>query len=35
MTTGEKVGFMFLSMFAGVGLFFTAISTGLIQVAFG
>jgi len=35
MTLGEKIVLIVLSMLAGIGLFFTAISTGLINVAFG
>lgn len=33
--TGQIIALVSLSMLAGIGLFFVAISTGLIQVAFG
>lgn len=33
--TGQIIALVCLSMLAGIGLFFVAISTGLIQVAFG
>lgn len=35
MNTAHLIGLIALSMLAGVGAFFTAMSTGLINVAFG
>ena len=35
MSTGMLGGLIALSMLAGIGLFFVAISTGLITVVFG
>jgi hypothetical protein len=35
MSSSGIFGIVLLSMFAGVGLYFVAISTGLIRVSFG
>jgi hypothetical protein len=35
MNAAQMFSFFLLSAFAGIGMFFIAISTGLINVAFG